>query len=437
HCGRQAGGSNARQQGICPAGVDVATPGPNRGLGGGRICWSVAGTYCTSPTGNDAQSTRVSCTGCEVFKQVQQEEGAAFELLAPGHTAHQALLEQFTSLVSIVESINAIVYVADLETYELLFVNPYTAKLFGGDILGKRCFQVLQTGQSRPCTFCTNHRLVVDGMPTPPVVWEFQNTVTQRWFLCTDRAIRWWDGRLVRMEIALDVSDRKAAELHRDQVLHLITHDLRNPLNALMLRASTLQRRVEKKGLTEEHAALGQLLGNARQINALIEELLETSFLETGAVKLDRSSLDLREWVANSVRASPPEERDRVRISAGPGQLKVSADPGRLERAFQNLLSNAFKFSGDPVTIAVERQGDEAVVSVSDRGVGVPADELPRLFQRFFRGSTAGQTRGIGLGLYSTRLMIEAHGGRIWAESEPGQGSTFHFALPMAVTEAG
>ena len=88
------------------------------------------------------------------------------------------------------------------------------------------------------------------------------------------------------------------------------------------------------------------------------------------------------------------------------------------------------------VTVAVRRLGDEAVVTVSDLGVGLPAADLPKLFQRFFRASTHGGARGTGLGLYTARLLVEAHGGRIWAESEVGRGSRFHFALPLEPTTA-
>jgi PAS domain S-box-containing protein len=120
--------------------------------------------------------------------------------------AHQETL-------AILDSLDALVYVTDMATYELLFVNAYGRKLWGDDIQGKTCWQVLQKGQAGPCLWCTNDRLLgLDGQPTGVYAWEFQNTITAAWFDCRDQAIPWIDGRLVRMEIATDISERKRTE---------------------------------------------------------------------------------------------------------------------------------------------------------------------------------------------------------------------------------
>jgi PAS domain-containing protein len=112
----------------------------------------------------------------------------------------------------VLNSLDAVVYVADMQTYELLFVNQYTKDLMG-DITGKICWQTLQAGQTGPCEFCTNKYLLDEkGEPTGVYRWEFQNTVTGSWFDVRDRAIRWPDGKLVRLEIATDITERKKLE---------------------------------------------------------------------------------------------------------------------------------------------------------------------------------------------------------------------------------
>jgi len=117
--------------------------------------------------------------------------------------------ERFRRLV---DSLDALVYVADMETYELLYINRYGIDLFG-DITGKLCWQSLQSGQTGPCPFCTNHLLIdEEGRPQPTHVWPFQNTVTGEWYECRDQAIPWTDGRLVRMEIALNITESKQAQ---------------------------------------------------------------------------------------------------------------------------------------------------------------------------------------------------------------------------------
>ncbi len=126
--------------------------------------------------------------------------------------AEAALKASHERMLVILDSLDAIVYVADLETHEVLFVNDYARNIFG-DIVGRRCWQAIQLGQSGPCDFCTNDQLLdADGEPTGTVLWDFRNTINGRWYEIRDRAIRWVDGRLVRLEIATDVTERKIAE---------------------------------------------------------------------------------------------------------------------------------------------------------------------------------------------------------------------------------
>ncbi|HOG47921.1 MAG TPA: ATP-binding protein, partial [Anaerolineae bacterium] len=116
----------------------------------------------------------------------------------------------------------------------------------------------------------------------------------------------------------------------------------------------------------------------------------------------------------------------------------ASADPDRLERVLTNLWSNALKYSapGTPVTVSARQEGREVITSVADRGPGIAPEDLPGLFQRYFRTAAAEERRkGVGLGLYITRRLVEAHDGRIWAESTVGVGSVFSFSLPIAEAE--
>lgn len=123
-----------------------------------------------------------------------------------------AYQQAYLCIATVLDSLDALVYVSDMDTYELLFFNEYGKQVWG-DPKNKTCYKVLQKDQQEPCKFCTNNRLVDEnGEPTGVYVWEFQNTVTNRWFQCRDQAIRWIDGRLVRMEIATDITERKNAE---------------------------------------------------------------------------------------------------------------------------------------------------------------------------------------------------------------------------------
>jgi len=127
--------------------------------------------------------------------------------------AEGASRESQERLLTILDSLDAIVYVADMKTYEVIFANKYVRDLFG-DIEGKICWQTLQADQTGPCDFCTNNKIVdAGGNPASPYVWEFRNTKTDRWYYIVDRALSWVDGRIVRLEIATDITERKQAEL--------------------------------------------------------------------------------------------------------------------------------------------------------------------------------------------------------------------------------
>jgi diguanylate cyclase (GGDEF)-like protein/PAS domain S-box-containing protein len=149
----------------------------------------------------------------------------------------------FRSISTVLDSIDALVYVTDMETNEILCINRYGREIWG-DAKGQTCWKVLQSEQSGPCDFCTNHRLLdAEGNPTGVYVWEFQNTVNHRWYQCRDQAIRWVDGRLVRMEIATDITDRKQAE---------------EELRTAKERAEALARTDELTGVNNRRAFLDQ-----------------------------------------------------------------------------------------------------------------------------------------------------------------------------------
>ena len=126
-------------------------------------------------------------------------------------------------------------------------------------------------------------------------------------------------------------------------------------------------------------------------------------------------------------------ETTRVQVEIPPDLPPVSTDAARLERIFTNLLSNSLKYSepATPVLMRARRQDDIVEFSVTDQGQGIYSDDLPHLFERFYRAKSDRKAEGIGLGLYISRVLVEAHGGHIWVESEVGKGSTFTFSLPI------
>jgi signal transduction histidine kinase len=171
---------------------------------------------------------------------------------------------------------------------------------------------------------------------------------------------------------------------------------------------------------------------SCERMNGMIQDLLEATLLEAGQLRMSPRRLDLAAFVPEVVerlRGALPMERVSVRI---PAVAAIVADPARLERILVNLLSNALKYSSpqSPVDVDVALADGGATITVADRGIGIAPEDLPHVFDRFFRARGARQPEGLGLGLYITRLLVQAHGGKVEVESYLGTGSAFRVFLP-------
>jgi signal transduction histidine kinase len=175
---------------------------------------------------------------------------------------------------------------------------------------------------------------------------------------------------------------------------------------------------------------------------AMLGELIDASRIALQQLDLRPERVDLAELLLLVVSRLGPDVEERVVIGHNPDIDATGAwDPERLERVVRNLLSNAVKYSpaGTPIDVAIRVSGEMVEFSVRDYGIGVAADELPRLFERYrrTRGALDRGIEGVGLGLYLTRGIVQAHGGRIWADSAgPGAGTTFHVVLPRAIDDS-
>lgn len=194
------------------------------------------------------------------------------------------------------------------------------------------------------------------------------------------------------------------------------------------------------ESLTPKHRRhLGSIREACTRMIALIGDILDVSLLEEGKLTLERQRVDLVEIGGEILeRLRPAAVQHSVVVDFGPAEptLTVMADRRRLEQVLMNLLGNALKFTppGGRIGVTVGRDGDAVQVVVSDSGPGIPPDEMPLLFEKFSQTSAAKSASGpgTGLGLVICRHLVELHGGRIWAESEPGRGSRFVFRLPAA-----
>jgi two-component system sensor histidine kinase VicK len=235
-------------------------------------------------------------------------------------------------------------------------------------------------------------------------------------------------GRIVgAASIAQDISERKRMEATQSDFLAMVSHDLRSPLTVIRASAQLLQRRGEYREATVE-----TILEYADRMARLIDDLADLVRLDEGHLPLQREPLDLVALARQCAAAAEKQSaRHAVRIEEPDTAICGAWDRVRLGQVVENLLGNALKHGAEQgeVVVRVEEREGEALLSVRDAGPGIDPEHVPHLFDRFYRASD--RSPGLGLGLYISRILVEAHGGRIWVESQPGQGSTFTIALPL------
>jgi len=232
-----------------------------------------------------------------------------------------------------------------------------------------------------------------------------------------------------------DITRFREADEIKSVFISVISHELKTPVALIKGYADTLLRKDARWDLETMQDSLTVIVEEADRLNQLIDNLLDASRLQAGALPLemDQVALDaLAGRVASRFRTQTQVHEILLRFP--PDFPVVAGDPGRLEQVLSNLVSNAIKYSPDGGTVEISGRvlPGEVVVTVSDRGVGIPVEEQTRVFERFFRGARERNQRtpGAGLGLYLVKSIVEAHGGRIWVESNPGEGAAFSFAIP-------
>jgi signal transduction histidine kinase len=226
-------------------------------------------------------------------------------------------------------------------------------------------------------------------------------------------------------------AEAKAAVAVRDEFIALAAHELRTPLTAMQLQAQLEERRALQRGDHELHRWKRLIDRLAR----LVETMLDTSRIAQRQLELQRTDVELAALVRSTVERISPvlaAAQTAVRIQAEP-DVRVQADALRIEQAVENVLLNAAKYgAGRDIEVAVIREDGFARLSIRDEGIGISPSDQERIFHRFERAAPSHNFGGLGLGLYLTRQVVQAHGGEISVESTPGQGATFHLRLPLA-----
>ncbi len=254
-------------------------------------------------------------------------------------------------------------------------------------------------------------------------------------------ALAWYFSKLLsrahRVEQDALARARKAVRL-RDDLVGIVAHDLRNPLAAIALKAASLRKGAQSDKTRRQAESIENI---TQRMELLIRSMLDLATMEAGrfSVVPDHCEVDpLVDTTMDVFRALSDSKHIHLDRSVSEEALAVWADRERVLQVLSNLLGNAMKFTppGGHVTLAVERQGKTVCFAVSDTGPGIPPEKHARIFERFWKDEeVSSTTKGSGLGLFIAKRIVDAHGGRIWVESEVDHGATFYFTLPIPGSE--
>jgi PAS domain S-box-containing protein len=221
----------------------------------------------------------------------------------------------------------------------------------------------------------------------------------------------------------------------RNEMLGVVSHDLRNPVAAVKMLSRTLLRAPEDGG-EPARGSIELIAQAAEQMDALIRDLLDVNRLDAGKLRISAMPVDPSVLLTDSLQTLRPlvgEKGISFDIQIETPLPKVMADRERIQQTLSNLVGNAIKFSpgGSKIVVGARRDADGVIISIVDGGKGIAAEHLPRVFDRYWQSSRTDR-QGAGLGLAIAKGIVEAHGGRIWIESKPGEGTTASFTLPLA-----
>ncbi len=398
--------------------------------------------------------------------------------------AEEALEFERTQLLSIFDSIDDGVYVAEMDTYEILYVSPSAKDAFQKELIGGICYRVLQ-GVDSPCEFCTNE-IILKKYPEPHR-WEHHNPILDRDYAFVDRIIKWPDGRNVRLEIAIDISERNRTQemmIQTEKIMFLggyaagMAHEINNSLAGIIQNVQVLKNRMSNNLLKNEQAAeecgttidsieaymdrrgmfsmIDMIMESEKRAAKIVYDMLSFSrkssahFATRDLGKLLNKTVELSE---NNYDLKKEFDFRQIKIirEYAAAMPEVMCEENTLQQVFMNILENGARAmtedrgqkadAGGQIAEDISREKPQFIlrvmqedgmarIEIEDNGPGMDEETRKHVFEPFF--TTKGVGIGTGLGLSVSHFIItENHGGTITVDSTPGKGSKFIIQLPF------
>jgi signal transduction histidine kinase len=319
--------------------------------------------------------------------------------------------------------------------------NHMACRLLGSDdLVGRRAADVvpLRTEAGEDWWVCA-HPLEGDARLVariPEIDLELSLDGRQRPVILTAARDADERGEVDRIVVCLRRAERRRRlDAARSDLVSTVSHEIRSPLTSVKGFTKTLLTKWERFTDEQKRQMLATVNEDADRVTRLLGELLDVSRIDAGRLRLRREMIDVPEVAQRVVERLALDAEGNGLVLELPADVpRLYADPDKVEQIFTNLLENALRHGGGTVTASAEIRADDVCFTVSDEGHGIAPDHLESVFMKFF-GRSGERTSGTGLGLYITKGLVEAHGGRIWAESKPGKGASFHFTLPQGGLE--
>ncbi|MDA8140438.1 MAG: ATP-binding protein [Desulfobacteraceae bacterium] len=388
---------------------------------------------------------------------VSQETAVIQKILARGDQTESAVAHQ--TILTILDSMEAIIYAADIETFAILFMNRRMREVFKQEEMAQPCFKVVHR-RSSPCENCTRHQLLdAQGNPREAQIWEAMDADKTRWYLHHNRAVRWADGRYVRLHVATDISAVKLLEQERIQnetrmrqtqkmealgtLAGGIAHDFNNILSAILGYAD-LALDDARRGIAAP-AYVGQIISAGQRARDLVQQILTFSRQTETEAKPIQIQPIVKEALKLLRAALPSTIAIELKIES---ETTILADPVQIHQVIMNLCTNAghaMRADGGQLNVLIAEEvlgeefarnhhgvqpGPHLLLEVRDTGHGIAPAHLDKIFDPYF--TTKGKSEGTGLGLAVVQGIVQSCRGAIAVESTLGQGTAFKIYLPIS-----